>query len=51
LRLNRRQSFPYRSDIALFALWFDSDSVIYGRLNALLAAEKSLGGLDRNVAK
>jgi hypothetical protein len=46
-----RPFFRYRSDGALFALWFDPDSVVHGRADALLAAEISLGGLDRNMAK
>ena len=39
------------SDGALFALWFDPDSVIHGGPDALLAAEISFRSLDRNVAK
>ena len=46
-----RASFRYRSEGALFTLWFDPDSIIHGRADALLAAEISLGGLDRDVAK
>jgi len=36
---------------ALFALWFDPDSVVDRGPNALLAAKISLRGLDRNVAQ
>jgi len=35
----------------LSAFWFDPDSIIHGRPDALFAAEISLRGLDRDVAK
>lgn len=42
---------PTRSDRVLFALWFDSDSVIHGRPNPPFAAQVSLRRLDRDVAE
>jgi hypothetical protein len=47
----RRPSFPNQSASALFALWFDPDSVVHGRPDALLAAKVSFRGLDRDVTK
>jgi hypothetical protein len=35
----------------LSASWFDPDSIIHGRPDALFAAEISFRGLDRDVAK
>jgi hypothetical protein len=35
----------------LSAIWLDPDSIIHSRPDALLAAEVSLGGLDRYVAE
>ena len=49
--MNGRPPFHNQSEGALFTLWFDDDSIIHGRADALLAAEVSLGGLDRDVAE
>lgn len=46
-----RPPFHNRSEVALFTRWFDTDSVIHGRADALLAAEVSFGGLDGYVAQ
>ncbi len=49
-RLDGRQPFPYRA-MRRSTLRLDTDSVVDGRPDSLLAAQVSLGGLDRDVTE
>jgi hypothetical protein len=47
---DRRQSFPYRA-MRRSTPRLDTDSVVDGRPDSLLATQVSLGGLDRDVTE